>query len=128
MPEIQIKNTAQKSEVWLSVITAIAAVFNVYLAHIEGIGVWIALGSCIALAAVYTFFKTSLASQSRPGWKTKPFWVAIGTVVASVAAAIAETPIPGLPPKIAQIAGVVTTVAMALGYNIWRYREKTGAR
>ena len=124
--QIAIKSPAKKSEVWLSVITAIGAVVTAYTSHIQGAATYIAIAACLLLTGVYAFFKTPLASSDgRPGVKSKAFWVSIIVVLGSLAAAFSELKIPGVPAKVAQALEMIPALVTAAGYNIWRYQKKT---
>lgn len=125
MPKMPTKKDLQKSEAWLSAITVIGAFLSTTLAHDKGNAKSVALFVvCLALAGVYAFFRTPLASSKVPGIKTKAFWSSLVVVVASMAAAIAETKIGVVPAGVTQTAGMVVAVVTALGYNVWRYKEK----
>lgn len=122
----ETKSVTAKSEALLSAVAGAGAVLTAYTSHIECAATWVALGTCLALTAIYAFFRTPLAAKDKPGVKTKPFWASIVVVVASIAAAVAETDIAGVSPKVTQIAGMISAAAVALGYNVWRYKRKTG--
>lgn len=128
MREISIKRDVQKSEAWLSTVTALGALLTAYLSHVQGAATWIALGVCGALAAVYAYFRTPLASQKKPGWKTKTFWVSVTGIVGSVATAIAEIDIAGIPARVTQTSAMISAGIVALGYTIWRSRDKVGSK
>ena len=119
------KSDIARSEAWLSTITALGSLLTVYLSHVEGATTWLALLICGVLGGVYAFFRTSLASKKRPGVKTKAFWTAIIVVAASIATAISESSVAGIPAPVVKVAGLISATAAALGYNIWRYRLKT---
>lgn len=126
MTEIAVKKNTQKSEAWLSVITALGAAVTAYTSNIEGAAKWIALGVCLLLAGTFAFFKTPLSSSDGvPGVKTRTFWTSIIVIAGSVAAALAEADVPGLSPKVTQGAAMAVAAITAMGYNIWRYRRKT---
>jgi uncharacterized membrane protein YfcA len=128
-PAPTAKSLVKKSEAWLSAIAAIGAVLTAYLSHIPGAATWVALGVCLALTAVFAFFKTPLASAKKPGIKTKTFWTSVIVVVGSIAAAVSEIDIAGVPAKVTQVAGMISAATMALGYNVWRVKDKAkGAR
>lgn len=112
------------SETQLTLVTSFGAVLTAYLSHIDGAATWIALGVCVFLTAAHAFRSTALAAPGGPGIKTKAFWSAVVVVVASVATAIAETDIAGIPAKVTQAAGLVAAAATAFGYRIWRYGKK----
>jgi len=118
------KNAVQKSEAWLSAIVVIGALLTTYLQGFAGSEKWVAAGVAITLAAVYSVFKTGLASADRPGVQTKAFWVALAGVGASIAAALSDLQLPGVSSKVTQVASMVATAAVALGYNVWRFKSK----
>lgn len=119
------KPAVKASETWLSLITAVGAIVTAYTSSIEGAARWVALGVCVLLAAVYALFRTPLVNrEGRPGVTTRAFWGALLGVVASVATAIGEAQIAGLPPQITQAASMVAGALVAAGYNVWRYRRK----
>lgn len=118
----QTKSNLQRSETWLSAIAAIGAVLTVN-AH-KDLSVFVAVGVTVALAAAFAIFRTPLVNKKRPGVKTKAFWTALVVVLGSVAAAVAEADIPGVPAKVVQVAGAIAAGVTALGYNIWRYKGK----
>lgn len=119
------KPDLERSEAWLSTLSGLGALVAAYTAHIEGSATWVAVGVCTVLAAVYAFFRTPLAAKDRPGVKTKAFWTSIIVVLASVATAISEADIAGVPAKVTQLAGMIGAAAVAMGYNVWRYRTKS---
>ena len=118
------KSIARKSEAWLSAIAVIGALLATHTSRIEGAATWVALGLCAVLTAVFAYFKTPLAAKNKPGVKTKTFWTAVVVVLGSVATAIAETDIAGVPARVTQIAGLISAGTVALGYNVWRYAIK----
>ncbi len=118
------KPDLERSEAWISALSGIGALLTAYLAHIEGAQTWVALFLCAALAGAYAFFRTPLAAKGAPGIKTKTFWTSTVVILASVTTAVSEAVIVGIPAEVTQIAGMVSAVAVALGYNVWRYRRK----
>lgn len=120
----ETKSIVQKSEAWLSAIAAGGALMTAYLSHIEGAATWIAVGVCLLLAGTYAFFRTPLAAPGAPGIKTRTFWTSIMVVVTSIAGALAEVNIAGVPAKVTQAAGVVSAALVAFGYTLWRYKKK----
>ncbi len=126
MVEEAPKSIVSQSEAWLSAITGAGALATAYLSHITGAATWVALGLCVLLTGVFAFFKTPLAAKDKPGVKTKTFWTAVIVILASIATAVSEADIGGIPARVTQIAGMASSAAMALGYNIWRYRKKAG--
>jgi len=119
------KPDLERSEAWLSALSGVGALVAAYTARIEGAATWVALGVCVVLTAVYAFFRTPLAAEDRPGVRTKAFWTSIIVVLASVATAISEAAIAGIPPKVTQAAGMIAAAAVAMGYNVWRYKAKS---
>ena len=116
------KSMIQQSEFWLSLIASLLAIVMIFFKDEQAM----AIASGIALtisAAVYAAFRTPLPSE-KPGWKTKTFWVSILTVFGSVAAAIDEVEMPGLPKGVTRIAAMVTAGLTAGGYTIYRYKGK----
>ena len=126
MAEEAPKSVISKTEAWMSSIASLGALLTAYVSHIEGAATWVALGLCVLLTGVFAYFRTPLAAKDKPGVKTKTFWTAIVVIVASVATAVSEADIAGIPAQVTQIAGMVSAAVMALGYNIWRYRKKVG--
>ena len=125
MAEEAPKSVISKTEAWMSSIASLGVLLTAYVSHIEGAPTWVALGVCVLLTGIFAFFKTPLAAKDKPGVKTKTFWTAIVVIVASIATAVSEIDIAGIPAKVTQVAGMIASAAMALGYNIWRYKRKT---
>lgn len=118
------KPALQKSETWMTLVAALTAM-AVPLA--EGFGDKIhVIISLIALAitvGTYTVFKTDLPSI-KPGWTSKPFWSAVVIVIGSVALAISETTIAGVPPGVTKAAGIIAAAVTAAGYTLLRFSAK----
>lgn len=123
--EAQPKSVLKKSEAWLSTITGVGALLTAYVSQVEGAPMWVALGVCLVLTATYAFFRTPLAGTDSPGLKTKAFWTGVVVILASVATALSEADIAGIPAKVTQVAAMVSAAAVALGYNVLRYKAKT---
>lgn len=119
------KTLVQKSEAWLSFIVVVGTLLATYAEHLKGAQLIIAIVTAVTLTGVFAFFNTPLASPDRPGIKTKEFWIAAGSIVASMCAGLSEVQIEGIPHRVTQTAGLLTAAFAALGYNIWRYKNKT---
>ena len=109
----------------MSSIASLGALLTAYVSHIEGAATWVALGICLLLTGTYAFFRTPLSGTGAPGIKTRAFWTSALVIVGSVTAALAETNIADIPPKIVQTASLISAALAAFGYNIWRYKAKT---
>jgi FtsH-binding integral membrane protein len=121
-----LKAEAAKSESWIVIITAMGALLSALTASHADAGKWISFGVTLATVLVYAVMRTPLASE-KPGWKTKSFWASIAVVLASVATAVTEAEIPGLPPGVTKIASVIVAMLAALGYTAIRVSAKKGS-
>jgi hypothetical protein len=118
------KSALRRSETWVSTLTSVGAVLSMAVSgKNEEIAMWASLGALVLTGVTQTLTRTALVSD-HPGWKTKAFWGSIATVAASVALAVSEANIPGLPPGITKIAAVVVAGLTAAGYSGWRWRYK----
>jgi hypothetical protein len=126
----KLKSVSRRSETWLSALTSVGAALSAYGPLAGGtnrqIEVWASMGALVLTVATQTLTRTALVAD-HPGWKTKAFWGSVAMVVASVALAISEANIPGLPPGITKSAAVGVAALTAAGYSGWRYRAKGGS-
>ena len=122
----EIKSRYATSEFWLSMITTgLSLVMFVVkdgnaLAWASGIAAFLSAG-------VYALFQTKLPSEN-PGWKSKAFWTAMVSVFGSMAVAVADIHIPGLPDVVTQIAAMIAAAVSAGGYTIHRRANKSAAQ
>lgn len=116
----------QTSEFWLSLITTILSVLMVMLKDGTAIA-WASGIAAVMSAGVYALFQTPLPSDN-PGVKSKVFWTSVVTIVGSMAVAVSEMSIPGIPPAVIQVAGMISAAIAAGGYTIHRRQNKLTAR
>ena len=72
---------------------------------------------------VYALFRTPLVSE-HPGWRTKAFWGSIISIGGSMALALSEAEIPGLPPGVTRVASLAASSVVAAGYTVSRFTAK----
>lgn len=114
------------SEFWLSLITTGLSVAVIMLKDGQAIA-WASGIAAVLAAGVYALFQTKLPSEN-PGWKSKAFWGAVISVVGSMAVAVADLAIPGLPDGVTQIAAMIGAAVSAGGYTIYRRQNKLATR
>lgn len=117
------KSEISKSEFWIVAIGSAGSLLSALTTSHPGIGKWVSFAAMAATAAVYAIVRTPLASQ-HPGWKTKTFWTSLVVIIASVAAAVAETPIAGISANVTKSAALVVSTLAALGYAAVRVKGK----
>ena len=115
------KPEAKRSELWLSIITAVGALVGSNLSS-EGKS-WVGVGVAVLLAVVYAFFRTPMAAE-KPGVGTKVFWGSVVTILGSGAAALVDPTLPGVPEGVGRIAAIAVAAVTAAGYTIHRFRAK----
>lgn len=116
------KSRFQTSEFWLSLITTLLSVVMVVLKDGQAIA-WASGIAAVMAAGVYAFFQSPLPSE-KPGVKSKVFWTSVITIVGSVAVAVSELTIAGIPPAVIQVAGMISAAVTAGGYTIHRRQNK----
>ncbi len=122
MPKGNPKPAKNSSEFALTLITALLGVAVIVFK--DATAMMVASGiAAILSAGVFAIFKTPLVAK-RPGWKTKVFWTSVLTVIGSVALAVSELDIPGLPDGITRIASMITAGLSAAGYTVYRRQIK----
>lgn len=117
------KPALARTENILTAIAGVGAAISAMTAEVQGAATWVALGVCVAMTGTFAFFKTSLPAGVS-GIHTRAFWISLLTILASVATAISEADIPGLPKGVTKIATTVSSLLIAFGYHVWRYTEK----
>jgi len=119
------KSRFQTSEFWLSLITTMLSVAMVVLKDGQAIA-WASGIAAVISAGVYAFFQSPLPSE-QPGVRSKVFWTSVITIVGSVAVAVSELAIPGIPHTVVQVAGMISAAIAAGGYTIHRRQNKLAA-
>jgi len=123
---MKTKGDLGKTEFWLSLVTVATALTAAY-GKGSSSGTWIvSLISVVLTAGSYAALRTGIVAGTT-GWKTKAFWGSMLTVVASCAAAVTNTEIPGLPEGTTKVASVISAALMAAGYTAIRAKEKKKA-
>jgi hypothetical protein len=126
MPDSTPKSEINRSESWVTTLSVVGSILTAITAtspagsHTMTI---LSVISALFTVVVYSMMRTPLATD-HPGWKTKAFWGSILTVMASVALAITDIDIPGLPPGATKVASIISSVLTALGYTAIRYQAK----
>jgi drug/metabolite transporter (DMT)-like permease len=116
------KANVARSEFQLSLVTILGTVLTLVSREPT---TTTALVSVILTAGAYAIFQTDIVSK-KPGWKTIPFWTSLLTVLASIALAISEANIPGLPEGVTRLAAVLAAALTSAGYTAYRYKVKRG--
>ena len=102
----------QKSEFWAAILTLISAIIGGL--HGETKSRIIALTSALFISFV----------SEHPGWKTRAFWGSIASIVGSMALAVSEADIPGLPVGLTKAASMTAATVISAGYTVSRYTAK----
>jgi hypothetical protein len=123
-PRQKPKKALERSETWLTLITALGAMATAMVGQHPGSVTLVSAFVLVLSVGVYAFYKTDLPSR-KSGVKTKAFWASIATVVGSVALALSEADLPGLPAGVTKYAALISTLLTAAGYTIIRYNAKT---
>lgn len=110
-----------KSELWVNLLAGLGAALPAMFGN--NTPPWVTLGLLVLMTVVYTASRTPLVAD-KPGWKTKEFWISIAVIVATVAVAVAEAKIPGLPEGISKGASIIVAVCTAMGYTAVRLKIK----
>lgn len=117
------KNVLATTEFWTTLMTCIGVFLTSMHVKTSIVTLITTLVSVAMPAAVYTFYKTTLPSK-HPGVKTKAFWVALGTIAASIVLAVSEANVPGLPPSVTKVVAIIAASLTATGYTAIRVRQK----
>jgi hypothetical protein len=124
VPVPPTKFDPERTEFWLSSTSMTGTITAAFLSSKSPAVPWISLGTLVLTVTTYAILRTPLAALDKPGVKTRAFWGAVAIVVSSVATAISDADIPGLPPGITKAASMVVAALTAIGYNAIRYRAK----
>jgi hypothetical protein len=56
----------------------------------------------------------------KPGYKTSEFWLTFGAMILSAVFASGVLALPGVPPAVSQLIGLVAVILESLGYKVAR--------
>lgn len=118
------KKVVERSETWMTLIAAFGAMASAMVGQHTGGNIAVSVGVLVLTVGVFSFYKTDLPSK-KSGVKTKAFWTGIATMLGSVALALSEADLPGLPAGVTKYAALVSTLVVAAGYTVVRYNAKT---
>jgi len=119
------KGLAKRSEAWLSLVTMVGVFASAMVGNNSTAMMSVSVAVLALTVGVFAIFKTDLPSV-KPGIKTKAFWSSVVTVVGSIALALSEADIAGLPSGVTKLASILSALVAAGGYTVIRYRAKVG--